>query len=224
MRSRHHNFVSGALALVLAALWPSPAPAQVELAPALGTYLPIGGWTQQSDGGTGYVPRRRQLAAHLVGARLTAWASGKLGLEGSLAISPSRVAVSTDGNTVDINGGVFLASARALYKVTTLVDGRADDRTRWDLIIGAGAGVVHRSGSAWANTSGVTAPAFLLTTAVRTRLAGSLAWRVSLEDFVTWAQFDKGLPSQTRSRMHHDLVATLSVVVRLAGSSAGGVR
>ena len=218
MRRRNHYIVVIVLPAALAGLLPSAVPAQVDLAPTLGTYIPIGGWTQQSDGGTGYFLRRRQLAAHLVGARLTAWASSKLGLEGSLAITPSQVAVSTEGNTVDIDGGVTLASARALYKFTTLVDGQPDNRTHWDLMVGAGAGVVHRSGSAWAHTNGVTAPAFLFTAAVRTRLAGALAWRVSLEDFVSWAQFDKGLPSQTRSRMHHDLVATLSVVVRLAGS------
>lgn len=200
-----------------AALWPSAAAAQVDLAPTLGTYLPLGGWTQVSDGGTGFAPKRRQLAAHLMGARLTAWASSRLGLEGSVAFSPSQVAVSTDGNTTDISGGVVLASARALFKVATLVDGHPEDQTHWDIIVGAGAGMVHRSGSAWENTSGVTAPALVFTGAVRTRLAGPLSWRVSLEDFVSWAQFDKGLASQTRGKVHHDLVGSLAVVVRLAG-------
>ena len=218
MPGRYRNIALVALVAVVG-LWPSIASAQVEIGPAIGTYLPLGGWVQQSDGGTGYNPKRRQLAAHLFGARVTAWASRKLGLEGSVVITPSQVAYSTEGSTVDIDGGVLLAGARAVYKFSTLVDGHPEDRTHWDLIVGAGAGVVHRGGSAWENTRGVTAPTLLLTTAVRTRLAGSLAWRVSLEDFVSWAQFDKGLPSQTRSRMHHDLVATLSVVVRFAGGS-----
>jgi hypothetical protein len=180
-------------------------------------YMPLGGWRNESDGGTGFVPERRHLSAHMLGARLTTWPSRRLGLEGTLAFSPSQVAVSTAGSTVDVSAGVLLASARALWKLTTLVDGHPDNRTHWDVMLGAGAGLIHRSGSAWENTSGVTAPALLFTGAVRTRLAGSVAWRVSLEDYVSWAQFDKGRPNQTRSRLHHDLYGSLAVVVPLAG-------
>jgi hypothetical protein len=217
MRNPIQNAVVVALAAAGAALWPSPAPAQVEVATALGIYWPVGDWTQQSDGGTGFAPRRHQIPAALLGARLIVPTSKRLALEGTFAFSPSQVAVSTGAGIKDITAGVLLASARAVFKVATLVDGDPGDRMNWDLLLGAGAGVVHRGGSAWENTSGVTAPAITLSAAALTRLAGSVRLRFGVEDFVSWAQFDKGLPSQMRARVHHDIIGSLGVVVRLAG-------
>jgi hypothetical protein len=153
----------------------------------------------------------------MLGARITAWVSGRLAAEGMLAFSPSPVAVSSNGRTTDVAGAVLLASVRALVNVTSLPDGHPDDPTTWHLMLGAGAGLVHRGGPAWENTSGVTAPALVLTAAARTRITASLSWRVSLEDFISWAQFDRGLPSQTRARVHHDLVASLAVALRVTG-------
>lgn len=196
---------------------PSPAPAQIEMGPAVGLYWPIGGWVAQSDGGTGFAPRRRQVTAGIVAARITVWTADRLALEGTFAFSPSQVAVSTETGTTDVTAGVILASARALFKVTTIADGDPGDRMNWDVMLGAGAGVVNRGGSAWENTSGVTTPAIVLTAAVRTQLTGTVMLRLGVEDFVSWAQFDKGLPSQMRARLHHDMIGTMGVVVRVAG-------
>lgn len=216
MRRRLQHTLVAALAAV--AFWPCILSAQVEVAPALGTYIPLGGgWTQESDGGTGFAPNRRQRAAHMLATRVSVWTSRRLAFEGTVAYSPSQVAVSVDGRTTDIAGGVLLASARALFKLTTLKDGYADDPTHWDVIVGAGGGLVHRGGTAWENTKGVTVPAAVLTAVVAAPLAGSLTWRVGLEDFISWTQFDAGLPSQTRARLHHDLIGSLAVVVPLAG-------
>lgn len=217
MRSRLRSTLIVAIAAAAACLWPRAAHAQIEVAPALGMYFPLGGWRQVSDEGTGYVPRRRQLPAHMLAARFTTWASKRLAFEGTFAFSPSQVALSTDGNTSDFSGSVLVTSARALYTVASLGDGHDTRRETWDIIVGAGPGLVHRSGSAWENTSGVTEPALLLTAAVRMPLAGSVTWRVGLEDFISWTQLDVGRPSQTHARLHHDLIASLSVAVRVAG-------
>jgi hypothetical protein len=213
--------LQGSVVLALAAgaaLWPLPVRAQVELSPVIGMYWPIGEWTQQTDGGTGFVPRRHQIPAGVLGARLAVSASKRLAFEGTVAFSPSQVAVSTEGGISDIRAGVVLASARALFKVATLADGTPDDRMGWDVMLGAGAGLVHRGGSAWENTSGATAPAVVLTAAARTHIAGPVMLRFGVEDFVSWAQFNKGLPSQMRARLHHDLITSLGVVIRLTGS------
>lgn len=217
MRNRLPNTLRVALAAAGAALWPSAAPAQVELSPAIGLYWPIGEWTQQSDGGTGFTARRHQIPAAVVGARLTVSASKLLAFEGSFAFSPSQVAVSTEGGIHDITAGVILTSARAMFNVAKLVDGQPEDRVAWDLKFGAGVGLVHRGGSAWENTSGVTAPAIVFSAAARTPIAGSVMLGLGLEDFVSWAQFDKGLPSQMRARMHHDFIVSLSMVVQVGG-------
>ena len=216
MGSRLQHTVVAAFAAAGLALWPSAAPAQVEVAPTLGFYFPLGKWTHVSDGGTGFAPRRRQLPAHMLAARFSAWTSRRLAVEGTLAYSPSQVAVSVDRSTDDIRGRVFLASARVLFKAVTLVDGPAGRGETWEVILGAGPGLVHRGGSAWQNTSGVTEPALVLTASTRAPLAGSVMWRVGLEDFISWTEFDVGQPSQTRARLHHDLIGSLSVVVRLA--------
>jgi hypothetical protein len=201
------------VAAAAAAAWPSPARAQVEVVPALGYYWPVGGWTQQLDDGSGTPPLRRQLSAGLLGTRLSVRLTNRVALEGTFGATPSQVAVSTANNTIDYNGGVFLASARAVVKVATLIDGPSEDRRHWDLLLGAGAGLVHRAGTAWENTSGVTAPALVLAAGVT---AG--AFRVTVEDYVSWAQFDGGRPSQTRARMHNDVIVSLGFALRLGGS------
>lgn len=222
MHSRIRNsprMIAAAALAAAAALWPATAHSQrIEIAPAYGMYFPIGEWTQENDGGTGFAPIRRQLPAHMLSARLTAWPTNRLGLEGTISFSPSQVAMSVDGNTRDIHGGVFVASARALFKVASLDHGETPQRREtWDLLVGAGGGLVHRGGSAWDNTSGVTRPALVFVAGMLMPLAPSLTWRVSLEDFVTWTQFDAGRVTQTHARVHHDLVGSLSVAIRLGG-------
>jgi len=195
----------------------SAVAAQVDVAPALGLYVPFGGWAQQSDLGTGFTPKRRQLTAALAGARVTVWASQRLAVEGAFAFTPSQVAVTTEDGISDVSAGVLLASVRALFKVVTLLDGHPEDRTTWDVMVGAGPGLLNRSGSVWDNTSGVTAPALALTAAVATTLGGAVTLRFGVEDYVSWAQFDKGRPNQTRARLHQEVIASLGFVFRVAG-------
>jgi len=196
-----------ALAATAAVVWPSRAHAQVQVVPALGYYLPVGGWTQQQDD-----VLRRQLSALVLGTRLVVWMSKRFALEGTLAITPSQVAVSTANGTTDFNGGVYFASARGALKVGTLTDASTYDVVRWDLMLSAGLGFVHRGGTAWQNTIGVTAPVLVLASEL-----GVGEFRITLEDYVSWAQFDGGRPSQTRPRVHHDMVFSVGYVLRLAG-------
>ena len=202
----------GFVALATTAVPISPAQAQVEVIPALGYYNAVGGWTQQEDDGSGYPPLRRQLGTALVAARLSVPIASRVSLQATFAVTPSQVALSTASGTVDINAGVFLARAGALFKVLTLMDGPEHRREQWDMLLGAGVGVVHRAGTAWQDTRGVTAPTIVL--------EGGFAvgtFRLMLEDYISWAQFDGGLPSQTRARIHHDLVGTLGFTLRLGG-------
>jgi uncharacterized membrane protein YjfL (UPF0719 family) len=84
-------------------------------------------------------------------------------------------------------------------------------------LLGAGGGVVHRGGSAWSNTEGVTVPAFVALFGVRAPLSRAVTWRVSLEDYVSWTEYNAGLANQMEARLHHDYYVSLSVVVRVAG-------
>ena len=209
---RTSQLAFGIVALAAATVPLSPAQAQVEIIPAIGYYNAVGGWTQQEDDGSGFPPLRRQLGTALLATRFSFPVSPRVALQATFGVTPSQVAVSTASGTVDINAGVLLASARALFKVTTFVDGPAHRQEQWDLLLGAGVGVVHRAGTAWENTSGVTTPTLVL--------EGGFAvgtFRLMLEDNVSWAQFDAGRPSQTRARMHHDLIGTLGYAFRLGG-------
>ena len=87
------------------------------------------------------------------------------------------------------------------------------------MYVGAGAGVVSRGGSAWRYNSGVTVPAFVATIGTRTPLYGlrvrrpypppRVVMRLELSDYVSRAQFDKGLPTETRPLTHHDVTVSV---------------
>jgi hypothetical protein len=212
MRSLRPTIGGFALAAVTIVVGPASAAAQVELVPAIGFYNPIGGWTQQEDDGTGYPPLRRQLGTAIFALRLSVPLSSRVAVQAGFGVTPSQVAVSTASGTVDINAGVYLGSARVQFTAATFTDGPKHDRVRWDFLLGLGAAVVHRAGTAWENTSGVTAPALVL--------EGGFAvgmFRLMLEDYVSWAQFNGGQPNQTRARMHHDLVGSFGFTLKLGG-------
>jgi hypothetical protein len=206
--------VGAALTTAAAVVWPSRAQAQrqIQLVPALGYYLPVGGWTQEADDPSGFPPLRRQLSALVFETRIEVWTSKRFVIQGTVAATPSQVAVSTATGTTDHNGGVFLASARAAMKLGTLVDGPAHDEVHWDLMLSGGLGIVHRSGVAWQNTSGVTAPTLLLGSDL---VVGG--FRLTVEDYVSWARFNGNFSTQTRARMHHDVIVSLGMAVRVAG-------
>jgi hypothetical protein len=204
--------IQGVVALVATVTVPAVARAQVDIVPALGYYNAVGGFTQQEDDGTGFPPLRRQLGALLLGTRVSFPLSSRLAVQATAGVTPSQVAVSTASGTVDINSGVFLASARALFTVVTLTDGPAHRQVHWDFLLGGGVGVVHRAGTAWEQLSGTTDAALVLEAGF-----GVGAFRLSIEDYISWAQFDGGEPTQTRAKMHHDLIGSLGWSIRLGG-------
>jgi hypothetical protein len=201
-----------ALAALAAAVVPSLAHAQIAVMPTLGFYSPLGGWTQEQDDGSGFRTLRRQLSTLMYGVRLSRPLSSTVSLQATFGAAPGQVAVSTASGTVDVNATVYVASARVVLKTMTLMDGPSHDQVHWDVLLGAGAGLVHRAGTAWENTTGVTAPALVVELGF-----GVGAFRLMLEDYISWAQFNGGSPTQTRARMHHDLIGTLGAAITLGG-------
>jgi hypothetical protein len=200
------------------ASWPSKGSAQLEVAPAIGLYHPVGEWRRLSDGGTGSTPTWRQLPAHLLAIRLTNWFSRRLALEGTFTYSPSQVAVQFDGRTQDVQSTVLMGSARALYKLVTVRDGDQErGGSTWDFLLGAGGGLVHRGGSAWSNTEGLTVPAFVGVFGVRAPLSRAVTWGINVEDYISWTQFNAGQANQMEARVQHDYYLSLSVSIRVAG-------
>jgi hypothetical protein len=192
---------------------PLTAQAQWEFGPTIGAMWPIGGWIHDFDG---YQIERRPLFALMFGGRLAYWPTTRWGIEAAAGFAPSQVAFSEPDNTEDITAGVVVTSLRALYRMFTLVDGNeGSGYSYWDFNVGAGAGIVARGGSAWANTTGATHPALVLAVESRTHLARKVTIRASIEDFLSAPTFDEGLPSETDSKLHNDIVVTLAFQFRL---------
>ena len=200
----------GFAALVAAAGVPASVRAQVDLVPTIGYYWPVGGWGPQQDDGTGF-PLRRQLSAAMLGARLSFNVSPRVIVEGTFGASPSQVAVSRVTGTTDYDGAVYLSSVRAVWKLGTLVDGPSFNQTHWDVLLGGGLGIVHRTSGGWEDLSGLTTPALSLVGSVRLG-----TFHFTFEDFISWAQYGSDTdPNQTEMRMHNDLVLSVGFSVPL---------
>jgi hypothetical protein len=190
----------------------------VELSPAVGVFWPLGsrGWVEEFNEDE---VERRQLTATFLGARVAFWPGARLGVEGLVGFSPSQVAQTDLSGTQDITAGVVLANLRLLTRLASLSDGNeGSGLTQWDIYAGLGGGVVARQGSAWANTTGTTHPAAVLSLEIRTHLVGTVMLRAALEDYVAWATFNKGRPGETRAHVQHDLVVTLGAAFQLGGA------
>ncbi len=188
-------------------LAPAAASAQLELAPRIGMFNPVGSLVNE-----GTLNEKHQGAAILLGGTVRFRADKRLSLEANVALSPSPAAVTDSFGTTDLTGSAFLADARLIVGVTPIT-------SLWSLYVGAGAGLVSRGGSAWRYNSGVTVPAFVATIGTRTPLYGlrvsrpypppRVVMRLELSDYVSRAQFDKGLPTETSPLTHHDVTVTV---------------
>jgi len=177
----------------------------VELGPRLGIYVPVGFVVNE---GAASVPssyiKKLQVGAPLIGGQGLVWAKPWLGVEAFVALSPSMVAVTDSTGTADHASTVVLASTRVIVPITSR-------RGLWSFFLGAGVGVVSRSGSVWQYSSGTTARTWVLAFGGRTALTESLSMHFEFEDQFSTAQFDQGLATQTQPRSHQDVIFSVAV-------------
>ncbi len=157
---------------------------------------------------------KRLLASLSVGLDAFSWVTGRVGFAAKVSYSSARVAVTQPGNVQDRDASVILANARMLFAVTplTLADGTMPPMA---FFIGAGAGLVNRSGAIWAYESGLTSPALVLNVGVQTPAGPRMVMRIEVEDYISTAQFNVGEPSQTAAQTHHDVTLSLSLCYRV---------
>lgn len=213
----------GAAAVVLATATGLLAPAtgyaqQTDVGFSLGFYNPLGALVQRgikSSPATFF--QQRLQGTPSLGVGVTVWTSSRFGIAGSINISPSDVAQTDTSGTHDHKTAVLLGSVRALYAFTPMLfTARPGHREiPWSFYVGAGAGVVNRSGAVWNYSSGLTAPALVFNVGVRTAVGSRMIVRFDLEDYLSRAQFDKGLATQTEARTHNDMLVTLSLNYRV---------
>jgi hypothetical protein len=155
----------------------------------------------------------------LLGAEAVFRATERLSVAASVIFGPSPVAVTDSfGTTTDHSSAVLLTAVRVIVPVTSA-------KAMWSAYIGAGAGVVSRSGSEWRYYSGAAAPALVASLGVGTPLYGlgvrkpypppRIVMRAEVADYFSRAQFDKGLPTQTMARLHQDLTLSVLIAFRL---------
>jgi hypothetical protein len=195
--------------LIATLLAPSTSLAQmVDIGVHAGFYNPFGSVT-------GPPIEKRPLGAVGGGVDAVVWTSPRLGFAGRVMYAPSRVAVIQPGNVVDREASVILANARVLFAVTPLPVGAGAPMPPWSVYVGAGAGLVSRSGGVWMYASGLTSPALVLNAGVQTPGGARSTLRFDMEDYISRAHFNAGRPDATIPRTHHDLAASLSLSYRV---------
>jgi hypothetical protein len=191
---------------------------QTDVGFSVGFYNPVGALVQHGSRNTPLTYfQQRQQGTLALGANVVVWTSSKLGIAGSINFSPTDVALTDTNGTHDYTSAVVLASVRAIYAFSPLLfkplPGHRE--TPWSFYTGVGVGLASRSGAIWNYSSGLTSPALMLNLGVRTAVGNRAILRFDVEDYMSRAQFDKGLSTQTDARIHNDLMFSLSVAYRV---------
>jgi hypothetical protein len=192
---------------------------QADVGFSIGFYDPLGAMVQRGMKSSPLTFFQQRLqGTPALGANVIIWTSHRLGIAGSVNLSPSDVAQTDSTGTADHSSAVLLGSVRVLYAFTPMLFKPPPGRREvpWSFYVGGGAGFVNRSGAVWAYSSGLTAPALVLNVGVRTPVGSRVIIRFDVEDYISRAQFDKGLATQTEARIHNDLLITLSLNYRVA--------
>lgn len=205
------------LGCMVMALWrPSavsaqaPGGLQVHLSPSLGVSLPFGGpFIDEAS------LKKHPVAAAVFAARLAVTPTPHLGVQASLALGRGLVAVRDSLNTVtDIPSTVVLSSLKGALHFNP------HTRTGVSMHVSSGLGLIARSGRAWADTRPPSVvPAWVMSAGGSARLSrrGSVYFRFELEDFISRARFNVGLPTETRALWHHDLIWSLGFMFPILG-------
>jgi hypothetical protein len=181
----------------------------VELGPRLGIYLPSGSVVKEGAGTSAGV-EKQQVPGPIIGLQGLAWVKPWLGIEAAAVLSPSMVAVTDSSGTGDHTSTVVLANIRAIVPITSR-------RAMWSFNLGAGVGLVTRSGDVWNYQNGATAQTWVFSFGGQTPLSPNLHMRFEFEDNYSTAQFDKGLPTETAPRAHHDFLLAIALEIRVFG-------
>lgn len=184
---------------------------QVRISPSLGISLPFGGPFVDEA-----FLEKNPVASAVLSGRIAVSAAPHFGLEASLAVGRGLVAVRDSLKTVrDHPATVFLASTRGLFQFNP---------PGWEglsLHVGPGVGLIGRGGRAWVDTRPRrVVPALVAAAGVTASLGkrSPVRFRLELEDFISRAQFNVGLPTETRALLHHDLIWSLGLSFPILGN------
>lgn len=176
----------------------------ISLSPTIGLYVP----TQQliTSATTGTIPK--QEVSITVGGRLGIWLGSRVGLEGSADYSPSKLKFTAAGQSQqDAN---ILSGSGKLTVYLLPQDGVVSFR------ITGGAGMVRRSGAAYAGLADKTDIGGTGGAALGVRFGPILSVVIGAEDYVYKPNFSGGLVTAL-GKMQHDIHLSLGIGIPLLG-------
>ena len=191
---------------------------RIEIAPALGAFLPFGAVpVPEFLGCPAYcqAPSLRETRTVALGGRVTAWLGKRAAIEGSIFYGPSGVADGTHYTSspdpgYGAQGKVVLTSLRALLSVAAPVP-------TMSVLLMAGPAVIHQFGGGWPDWNSPTSFGGMLGVGLDVHRVHTLPLRAAIEDYVySW---ESPMGAYYGSHSHHDVVFSLS-----AGPSFFGQR
>jgi hypothetical protein len=182
----------------------------VRFSPVVGISLPFGGAFIDER-----LLHKQQVTSAILSARLDYTATTRLGVETSISAGRGLVAVRDSTNAVhDISGTIFLSNLKGVLWINPGV------RNGIIMHVASGIGLIGRSGKVWQDTKpkGIS-PAWVVAVGGNAKLTprGPVEFRFELEDYVSQAQFNVGLPTETRALLHHDIVWSLGLSFPIMG-------
>jgi hypothetical protein len=190
--------VIAALASPLATL---EAQGGVELTPFVGAFVPLSNVMDQNDAQVKHKPNV------IGGARATLRGTGRMRLEGVLAVAAGAVQGTQGSSEPEVEGRVVLASVRAVWGL-----GAASGASGWHLTTGLG--ILSRGSVAYESLDGATDIGAVIGIGTRTKIGERWSLRVDLEDNISSAEFELNGAS-SGSKLQNDLMLSVGLVIPL---------
>ncbi|MBI4502550.1 MAG: hypothetical protein HY700_15495 [Gemmatimonadetes bacterium] len=182
---------------------------QVRLDPSLGASLPFGGALIDEAS-----LHKQQVTSAVFAGRLAVSPSRHFGFEGTIGFGRGLIAIRDSSNHVrDVTATLVLSSLKTVFRFNPNSRGVV-------MHVASGPGLISRGGKAWADTPPRGAqPAWVISAGGSARLTrrGKVDFRFELEVFLSWAQFNVGLPTETRSLLHHDIIWSFGLSFPILG-------
>lgn len=187
---------------------------EVRITPALGIYLPLGVGGKLIDERSLY---KAQIQTGILFGRALVRAEPWLDLEAEAGWGRGMLVIRDSSRSrvvTDVPSTLWMLDLRGLLRLSPA----ARASRRLSPYVGLGAGVVGRHGEAYSDTPARTRPSGVVLLGVDAALGRrgrGPAVRFELSDRFSRAQFNVGLPTETRARIVHDIVWSWGISFRV---------
>jgi len=204
---------------------PATAQVQVDLIPYFGVYVPVADLAQVSiaSGNQTISVRAQQEWAFLFGGRVDVWLNPKWGVEANLGYAFSDVRLAGESSNEDVcsqdasadcGAYVWLASAKALYRIVPKPD------SWYSIHLGAGFAIIGRGGKFFDadDSLGTTNVGAILGAGVDIAVSRMMGIAIDLEDYIYKYKYEVDIGGSTLTSSdfwQNDLALTVGLVIHL---------